>query len=77
MLSPNSTRFIPCGPIIIPEIIRPTIPGILNFLNTIGAISMIVMRIVNTITGSLKGRSGRFINNMLVLNLDCKCKPIE
>jgi hypothetical protein len=35
------------------------IPGILNFLNTIGARRIIVIRIVKTITGSLKGRSGK------------------
>jgi hypothetical protein len=34
----------PCGPIIIPEIIRPIIPGILNLLRIIGA-SKIIKRI--------------------------------
>jgi hypothetical protein len=49
---------------IMPDIMSPTIPGTLNFLNTIGAKSIMVISIVKTITGSLNGRFGKLIRNM-------------
>lgn len=69
MLSPDSTRCNPLGPITIPDKIRPMIPGIRNFLKMIGATKIIVIRIVKTITGSLKGKSGKVRNDMPGLNL--------
>jgi hypothetical protein len=49
--------------------IRPTIPGIRNFLNAMGAIRIIVISIVKTITGSFTGSSGILFNHIQVLNL--------
>ena len=67
MLSTNSTKFSACGPIMIPETINPTIPGIRNFLNRIGATRIIEISNVKTITGSLNGKSGKRERNMLVV----------
>jgi hypothetical protein len=52
-------RLKPCGPTSIPEMIRPTIPGILNLLSTIGE-SKIMNNTIAKITTGLE--NGKFIS---------------
>jgi hypothetical protein len=50
-----SMRYRPCGPMIVPEIIKPIIPGILNRFNSTGASKMMSRIRENMRTGLLNG----------------------
>jgi hypothetical protein len=47
----------PCGPIMRPDKMRPMIPGILNFRNTMGESKIMNSKIENTRTGFFNGNS--------------------
>jgi hypothetical protein len=62
ILLSNAIRFKPFGPIIIPDIIIPTMPGILNLFRIIGENNIINNTIANITTGLEKGKCTSGIN---------------
>jgi hypothetical protein len=69
MLLSLARRLNPCGPIINPARINPTIWGILNLPNIIGVSRIISMMSIKIITGFSKGKVKCMLNVSIMIIL--------